>query len=51
MREMGRKEEVHKFRLELMSDSAALEFTVDNLISRTFRSVDLSQLVIQTDMT
>ena len=31
-----------------MSDSAALEFTVDNQISRTFRSVDLSQLVIQT---
>ena len=31
-----------------MSDSAALEFTVDNL---TFRSVDLSQLVIQTVMT
>ena len=38
-------------RSELMSDSAALEFTVDNQISRTFRSVDLSQLVIQTDMT
>ena len=35
-------------RSELMSDSAALEFTVDNQISRTFRSVDLSQLVIQT---
>ena len=34
-----------------MSNSAALEFRVDNQISRTFRSVDLSQLVIQTDMT
>ena len=34
-----------------MSDSVALEFTVDNQISRTFPSVDLSQLVIQTDMT
>ena len=31
-----------------MSDSAALEFTVDSQIFRTFRSVDLSQLVIQT---
>ena len=39
---------VRKLRSELMSDSAALEFTVDNQISRTFRSVDLSQLVIQT---
>ena len=28
-----------------MSDSAALEFTIDKQISRTFRSVDLSQLV------
>ena len=26
-----------------MSDSAALKFTVDKQISRTFRSVDLSQ--------
>ena len=32
-----------------MSDSAALEFTLDNQISRTFRSVDLSQLVIQME--
>ena len=38
-------------RSELMSDSAALEFTIDNQIFRTLRSVDLSQLVIQTDMT
>ena len=38
--------------LELMSDSAALEFTIDKQISRTFGSVDLSQLVyVQTDMT
>ena len=28
-----------------MSDSAALEFTVDNQISRTFRSVDLSTIL------
>ena len=28
-----------------MSDSAALEFTIDKQISRRFQSVDLSQLV------
>ena len=28
-----------------MSDSTALEFTIEKQISRTFRSVDLSQLV------
>ena len=28
-----------------MSNSTALEFTIDKQISRTFRSVDLSQLV------
>ena len=38
----------HYQRSELMSDSAALEFTLDNQIFRTFRSVDLSHLVIQT---
>ena len=32
-----------------MSDSAALEFTIDNQISRTFQSVDLSQLVLPVE--
>ena len=34
-----------------MSDSTALQFTIDKQISRTFQSVDLSQLVHKTDMT